>query len=134
MKLSAILSNVVHRFAPTCRFSVLVNLISAIFFFNYKDGKMRSDASLMLPFCFLVYLPVLWMIHAVSKHSTGNPHAASFGHSKRAKVLLNLGGSDPNCLTGFLSSNMHLLGNLGSAQQAAFKHSIHPRLAIPGLH
>jgi len=59
----AILYNVV-LLSWSAWFSVLVNLMSAIFFFYYEDGKMRSDASLMLPFCFLVYLPVLWMIHA----------------------------------------------------------------------
>jgi hypothetical protein len=43
-------------------FTVLVSLLSTVFAYTYEDGMLRPDPSIGQLFCFLVYLPVLWLV------------------------------------------------------------------------
>jgi hypothetical protein len=40
-----------------------VALLSTVFFSLYDGGRVQLDGSLLLPLCFLVYLPALWLLN-----------------------------------------------------------------------
>lgn len=43
-------------------FTVIVSLLSTVFAYTYHGGILSPDPSTAQLFCFLVYLPVLWLV------------------------------------------------------------------------
>lgn len=47
--------------------SVLLVILSCVFWANYQDGNMAAaDGSIMIPIALLIYLPCLGVVYAVS--------------------------------------------------------------------
>lgn len=58
----AILVNIV-LLSWSCWISIVISTLSTVFFTLYQRGIITNTGSLLLPFAFLVYLPILWMVH-----------------------------------------------------------------------
>lgn len=60
--------------------SVLLVILSCVFWANYQDGNMAAaDGSIMIPIALLIYLPCLGVVYAVSCRS----HASKAGHRQQ---------------------------------------------------